>query len=210
MEAGDAKRFLESVTFQRRLHLRFIRCDLRSSNDFQMRYLKMKRWSPYAVGALIGVLSWFAFVSVDRPIGVSTALSKSAGMIEATVAPTHVSTNAYFLKYRPAIDWEWMLVVGLAFGAFASSRLSGDRPTEAVNHLWRGRFGASVSKRIIVAFLGGVILMFGARLAGGCTSGHGISGSLQLALSGWVFFGSVFISGIATAYVLFGRGNARG
>jgi uncharacterized membrane protein YedE/YeeE len=52
--------------------------------------------------------------------------------------------------------------------------------------------------------------MFGARLAGGCTSGHGISGSLQLALSGWVFFASVFVSGILTALLLFGKENAHG
>ena len=62
----------------------------------------------------------------------------------------------------------------------------------------------------LVAFLGGVILMFGARLAGGCASGHGISGSLQLALSGWVFFASVFVSGILTALMLFGKENAHG
>ena len=52
-----------------------------------MQYLRMKRWSPYVVGALIGVLSWFAFFSVDRPIGVPTAIAKSAGMIEGAVAP---------------------------------------------------------------------------------------------------------------------------
>ena len=175
-----------------------------------MRYLRMKRWSPYLVGALIGVLSWFAFLSVDRPIGVSTAISRTAGMIASTVAPDYVARNAYFSKFRPVVDWEWMLVVGLALGAFVSSRLSGDRLTEPVERLWRARFGASRRKRYLVAFVGGVILMFGARLAGGCTSGHGISGSLQLALSGWVFFASVFVSGILTALMLFGKENAHG
>lgn len=129
-------------------------------------------------------------------------------MIASTVAPDHVARNAYFSKFRPVVDWEWMLVVGLALGAFVSSRLSGDKATEPVERLWRLRFGASRRKRYLVAFFGGVILMFGARLAGGCTSGHGISGSLQLALSGWVFFASVFVSGILTALVLFGKENA--
>ena len=131
-------------------------------------------------------------------------------MIASTVAPDHVARNAYFSKFRPVVDWEWMLVVGLALGAFVSSRLSGDRLTEPVERLWRARFGASRRKRYLVAFVGGVILMFGARLAGGCTSGHGISGSLQLALSGWVFFASVFVSGILTALMLFGKENAHG
>jgi len=175
-----------------------------------MRYLRMKHWSPYVVGALIGVLSWFAFFSVDRPIGVSTALSKTAGMIAGAVAPEHVARNAYFTKFRPAVDWEWVLVVGLALGAFVSSRLSGDRPAEPVEGPWRTRFGTSRGKRYAAAFLGGAILMFGARLAGGCTSGHGISGSLQLAVSGWLFFASIFASGLATAFVLFGKENVRG
>jgi uncharacterized protein len=174
-----------------------------------MRYLRTKRWSPYLVGALIGVLSWFAFASADRPIGVSTAISRTAGMIAGTVAGDHVVRNAYFSKFRPVVDWEWMLVVGLALGAFTSSRLSGDRAADPVDGLWRARFGASRRRRYLAAFLGGVILMFGARLAGGCTSGHGISGSLQLALSGWVFFVSVFVSGILTARVLFGKEAAR-
>jgi len=175
-----------------------------------MQYLQMKRWSPYVVGAFIGVLSWFAFLSAEKPIGVSTAIAKTAGMIAETVAPGYVSRNAFFVKFRPAVDWEWMLVVGLGLGAFISSRLSGDKPTEPVESPWRERFGASRSKRYMGAFAGGVILMFGARLAGGCTSGHGISGSLQLALSGWAFFASVFLSGILTAFLIFGREGSHG
>jgi uncharacterized membrane protein YedE/YeeE len=175
-----------------------------------MHWLRRKRWSPYVVGALIGVLSWFAFWTVDRPIGVSTAVARTAGMLERVVAPGHVASNAYFSKFRPVVDWEWMLVLGMALGAFVSSRISGDRPAEPVPALWRARFGASPGKRYAAAFLGGAVLMFGARLAGGCTSGHGISGSLQLALSGWVFFASLFASGLVTAFAVFGRESARG
>jgi uncharacterized protein len=170
-----------------------------------MHWLRMGRWSPYVVGTLIGMLSWFAFLSVDRAIGVSTAVARSAGMLERLVLPAHVDANAYFAKFRPVVDWEWMLVLGLALGAYASSRLSGDRPAQALPELWRRRFGSSRSKRNTLAFLGGVLLMFGARVAGGCTSGHGISGSLQLALSGWLFFAALFVSGLATAFALYGK-----
>jgi uncharacterized protein len=175
-----------------------------------MRFLRLARWSPYAVGALIGVLSWFAFLTVDRPIGVSTAIARTAGMMAGAVAPDHIARNAYFTKFRPAIDWEWMLVAGLALGAFLASRLSAQRKLEPVDPLWLGRFGPSRRKRYAAAFAGGVVLMFGARLAGGCTSGHGISGSLQLALSGWLFFLCVFASGILTAMLLFGKEKVRG
>jgi uncharacterized membrane protein YedE/YeeE len=158
------------------------------------------------VGALIGVLSWFAFASVDKALGISTALARTAGMAASVVAPEHVAQNAYFTKFKPGIDWEWMLVLGVALGAFVSSRLSGDKPPVSPEPLWRQRFGDSRNKRLWGALLGGALLMFGARLAGGCTSGHGISGSLQLALSGWVFFAAVFASGLATAFVVFGKG----
>ena len=65
----------------------------------------MKRWPPYAAGAGIGVLSWFAFATVDRPIGVSTAIARTAGMIGQVAAPDHVAANPYFVKFRPAVDW---------------------------------------------------------------------------------------------------------
>ena len=56
---------------------------------------------------------------------------------------------------------------------------------------------------MVVAFFGGAILLYGARMAGGCTNGHGISGTMQLALSSWVFFPVMFITGYATARLLF-------
>lgn len=170
-----------------------------------MRWLRMQRWSPYAAGALIGLLSWFAFLSVDKPIGVSTALARTAGMVERAAAADHVAANPYFKKFPPVVDWEWMLVVGLALGAFVSSRLSGDLPLRELPDLWRRRFGASKGVRYGLAFGGGVLLMVGARVAGGCTSGHGISGCLQLALSGWLFFACIFASGLLTAFVLYGK-----
>lgn len=175
-----------------------------------MRWLRMQRWSPYAAGALIGLLSWFSFLSVDKPIGVSTAIAKTTGMVEKTVAAEHVGDNPYFKKFPPLVDWEWMLVAGLALGAFVSSRLSGDRPSAAVPELWRRRFGSSTARRYAGAFVGGLLLMVGARVAGGCTSGHGISGSLQLALSGWVFFLSIFASGVLAAAMLYGKEANRG
>jgi hypothetical protein len=48
---------------------------------------------------------------------------------------------------------------------------------------------------------------FGARWAGGCTSGHGISGTLQLAVSGWLAVVAFFASGGLTAYIKYGLGG---
>jgi uncharacterized protein len=171
------------------------------------RVLRAAQWSPYVVGTLIGVLSWFVFLTADKPLGASTAIAKTAGMAASLVASAHVQSNGYFRKFPPVVDWEWMLVLGMALGALISSRLSGEVNDAKVPGLWRERFGGSPARRYLVAFLGGAVMMFGARVAGGCTSGHGISGSLQLALSGWTFFASLFVSGCATAFALYGRSS---
>ena len=75
--------------------------------------------------------------------------------------------------------------------------------------LWKARFGGSSAKRLAAAFLGGAVMMFGARLAQGCTSGHGISGSLQLAASSWLFVIVMFPAAIGTAYLLYGWEGAK-
>jgi uncharacterized membrane protein YedE/YeeE len=60
-----------------------------------------------------------------------------------------------------------------------------------------------------VAFLSGGLMMFGARLAQGCTSGHGISGTLQLAVSSWIFIIVAFTVGTITTLLLYGKEGAR-
>jgi hypothetical protein len=157
------------------------------------------------VGTLIGVLSWFTFATVDKALGVSTTFVRAAGFAEQAVAPAHVQANAYFMSKGVKVDWQMMLVVGIVLGTFISAWLSRGFRVERLPELWKARFGNSVAFRYAMAFLGGLILIFGARLAGGCTSGHGISGALQLALSGWTFFMAVFAAGIATAFALYGR-----
>jgi hypothetical protein len=69
--------------------------------------------------------------------------------------------------------------------------------------MWQSNFGSSVKKRWLHAFVGGVLLLFGARLAGGCTSGHMMSGISQLTIGSFVFGIAIFISGIITAKFLY-------
>ena len=148
-------------------------------------------WSPYAAGAAIGVLSWLAFLTAGRPLGVSTAYVRLAAWVEGLIAPAHVAATPYLAKLSPVFDWEFFLVVGVAIGGWAASRVSRSGPAERPSR-----------KRIAEAVAGGFFLLVGARLANGCTSGNGISGSLQLALSGWVFFLTIFVSGVAAAMLL--------
>lgn len=175
-----------------------------------MELFRRKSWSPYLVGAGIGVLSWFAFVSADRPLGISTSFENTAALTVKAISPAIEQSNPYFAKkaadgQSPKINWEWMLVVGVLIGAFASSKLSGDRASTVVPALWQSRFGASAQLRLGIAFLSGGLMMFGARLAQGCTSGHGISGTLQLALSSWIFISVAFGVGIVTALLMYSK-----
>ena len=167
--------------------------------------MKTHRWNPYLVGALIGVLSILTFSLADKPIGMSTGIAQASGACALPVLGADgVAANTYWAKKAvPAWDYGSLFVLGCFFGALASALVSGSFKLESVPAIWRERFGSSVSKRLLAAFIGGVVLIFGARLADGCTSGHGISGSLQLAVSSWTFFIAMFISGIVTAFLLF-------
>lgn len=181
-----------------------------------MRALRAKRWNPYVVGVGIGVLSWITFLTMDKALGTSSSMVHVAGLVEGVVNADKVvgpEANSYFAKEindkTPMFDWQVFLVLGVFLGALISSRLSGDRVRECVPGLWEWRFGPSKAKRYVAAFLGGAVMLFGARMAGGCTSGHGISGGLQLAVSSWTFFMAMFASGVAAAFTLFGFGGRR-
>lgn len=173
-----------------------------------MNVLKQARWSPYAVGASIGMLSWLTFAWMDHAIGVSTTAVRAAGGLESAVAKSHVADNDYSSETfggEALVDWQFMLVVFLFLGAWAASRLGGATRAEHVPPLWAWRFGPSRPLRYTFAFIGGAVLMFGARLADGCTSGHGISGMLQLAVSSWIFTPIIFGAAVVTAFAMFGR-----
>lgn len=165
------------------------------------------RWNPYLVGALIGVLSLLTFSIADKPIGMSTGIAQASGACALPfVGGEGVAANTYWAKKAiPQWDYGSLFVVGSFLGALLSALMSGSFKITTVPEVWRERFGPSVAKRMVAAFLGGIVILYGARLADGCTSGHGISGSLQLAVSSWTFFLVMFASGIATAFVLFRR-----
>lgn len=174
------------------------------------RLFARKRWSPYVVGVLIGVLSWVSFYGMGKALGTSTTMVHASGIVTGLVSPSHLETNAYYAKEisppkKAMFDWQFALVIGLVGGALIGSKLIGrDTFKEDVPAVWSARFGPSRAKRYAAAFVGGAILLFGARMAGGCTSGHGISGGLQLAVSSWTFFFAMFASGVVTAFALFG------
>ena len=170
--------------------------------------MKTHRWNPYIVGALIGVLSIFTFSLADKPIGMSTAIAQASGACALPViGSAAVAGNTYWAKKAvPGWDYGTLFLLGTFVGALSSALASRSFKFGSVPQVWRDRFGPSVTKRMAAAFIGGVIIIYGARLADGCTSGHGISGSLQLAVSSWSFFIVMFVAGSITALAMFGRG----
>lgn len=165
--------------------------------------LRKAQWSPYLVGAGIGLLLTVLLL-FSYKIGVSTGIAHIAALFSHLFSPRDSLQTPYFAKLlssRVVFPWSVLFVFGLIGGAFASARLSKSSPPD--NSIWIQRFGASHVKRYTAAFIGGVFLMLGARIANGCTSGHAISGGAQLALTSWVFMGSLFASAIPTAFILY-------
>ncbi len=161
-----------------------------------------RSWSPYAVGAGIGLLSWYAFATVDRGLGITSAFEHVAASVLRPILGD--AWSGYFAEARPRIGWEVALVVGVALGALVASFLGQDRQHPAVPLRFRLQFGDEPRLRAVVAFFGGAIMMIGARLAQGCTTGHGMTGVMQLAVSSLVFVGLAFPTAIVTARTMYG------
>lgn len=168
-------------------------------------------WSPYLAGALVGLLAvasvhattqWLGKTSY---LGASTTFVRAAGLLEQTVAPEHVATNDYFVKEKVQVDWQFMLVLGIFLGALLASLTDRSFRLEQTPPIWQKRFGPSIGKRAVGAFLGGVVAMLGARMADGCPSGHGLSGMMQLSVSAFAALAMFFVAGVVVAALVYGR-----
>lgn len=126
-----------------------------------------KPWNPYLAGALAGLVSIGSVWVAGKYLGASTTFVRTAGLIESLFAPDRVANMAYFIKETPKIDWQWLFVVGIFIGALAASLSDGSFRIRALPDMWERRFGTSRGKRATAAFAGGVVAMFGARLADG-------------------------------------------
>jgi hypothetical protein len=131
-----------------------------------MNWLRREEWSPYIGGVIVGLLSWFSFLTV-KPLGASTTFVRTAGLIERLFFQEHVAQLPYFVEKTPKIDWQWMLMLGILIGSYVSAKLSGRFQLNFIPPMWEKGFGTNKAKRWAGAFLGGIILMFGARMAGG-------------------------------------------
>jgi hypothetical protein len=166
-------------------------------------------------GLLLGIV-FFAAILLVKPIGVSTQFVVLDGVIADIINPDTIVEGAegpsspvsYFNKYAKDIANPWnygfVFVVAMAIGAGLSAAARGGFGGEGpVPALWRANFGPSPWKRYTGALLGGAIVVFGARLAGGCTSGHMMSGMGQTSVSGFLFSAGTFLTAIPVALMLY-------
>lgn len=151
------------------------------------------------LGAVFGVVGALSIL-LWGPIGVSGTYPRVIGAILRIVDPAYAASNPYLVKMGELLKPETWLVVGLLIGGFAASQVGGGAKAPAVERVHA--METSNAARYRDAFLGGLLIVFGARLAGGCTSGHIISGIMQLSISGMIFGAAVFASGIFTAKMI--------
>jgi uncharacterized membrane protein YedE/YeeE len=155
-------------------------------------------WNPYLAGFLIGVVLLATFVVMGRGLGATGAFSAVLVWLLALGSPAYVEGNAIHAGYwndgAPLAVFLVYLMIGSLTGAAISGALAGR------TWLTIGRGPAiSDSARLAAAFVGGFVIAFGAKLAGGCTSGQGLTGGSMLNVGSWTFLMAVFIGGYALA-----------
>lgn len=174
-------------------------------------------------GMLLGLV-FFAAVLLVKPIGVSTQFVIFDGILWDAVNPDvvvtsetaksgYASPNAYLNKsggkyaknVADPLNYSFVFVIAMVVGAAVSARLRGgvDAAERQMPAVWRANFGDAPWKRYVATFLAGFIVLYGARLAGGCTSGHMMSGMMQTAISGYIFTAGAFAAGIPIALFMF-------
>jgi uncharacterized membrane protein YedE/YeeE len=155
-------------------------------------------------GIGIGLLQIPAILLLAQPLGSSSnivALLSPLTMVswlKKWVAPCGCDIEC--LKFPSTGAWKKILsAVGAICGAFVAAYWSFDFGRTpglkdgllVMNGQWSGQ-----------AFVGGILLMLGARLAGGCTSGHGISGFGLLVSNSLISVPCMFGAAILTAFTL--------
>jgi uncharacterized membrane protein YedE/YeeE len=169
-----------------------------------LNFLKKDRWSPYVVGVIIGIMV-IGLVNLGRHLGVCCGVNKLAAVISYWLDPMYTLKSMHFSKQfadKLILSWRLLLIIGIFFGSLIASVLTTNKERVKQTY-WTNRFGSSLIKRHIAIFLGSIILIIGTRVAGGCFTGHGITGFSQLSLASIVFFVSLFVTAIPCAFILY-------
>jgi hypothetical protein len=174
--------------------------------NWVLAQMRKKEWSPYGAGVFLGIIATLSIWIAGQLLGESGSFESLAGLLQQAIYPAGLD-NVYFrFVMPPGVTWQMWLMLGVFAGALVSALASGDFKIRWIPDVqWSQVFGPSRWKRWAVAFVGGVIVEYGAGIAGGCTSGLAISGGLLLAPSAFLFMAGMFMSGIPTALIMYRR-----
>ncbi len=193
-------------------------------------FLLQRQWNWKLSGVALATCFFLAVLFV-RPIGVSTQFVILDGVIWDTVATDVVvkdpenesgysSSNNYLNKdggeyakdVAKPINYSFIFVISMILGGLSgkiltlpSEEQNKNKKNEKIDDRTSRPYDAFTTKRFLLTFLGGFLVLLGARLAGGCTSGHMMSGMMQTSLSGYLFAMSAFVMAIPTAILLYGK-----
>jgi len=157
----------------------------------------------WAAGLLLGMAQVLA-VGLKEPLGVSTQFVVADTQLLQKTHPQYVNQHPLIksASYRQP-GYGWWFDIGLIAGAFVAAALSGRWRLRVSTLWWQANRGPAVGKRLLTAFVGGVLILLGARFAHGCTSGQFASGWAQLSLSAVPFTLTLFLFGMVTARLVY-------
>ena len=181
----------------------------------------IKKWNWQVSGIALGLIFVLTMAFV-KPIGVSTQFVILDGILWNSVSSELIvekdntkygyeSSNAYLNKSHAKyaknvenpVNYSFIFVLAMIAGGFISSRLSEDKTNQTCDIC--DKANQSVAKRYTFVFIGGILVLFGARLAGGCSSGHMLSGMIQTSNSGYLFAISTFLVAIPLAMYIYNK-----
>ena len=149
--------------------------------------LFINRWRPLTTGAIFGVIGTFAYLRIE-PLGVTRQISTTSrtyfegkSWIPQNLDGLDLMAGCVAVVSDTIVNNGW-LVLGIVLASFAAA-LTGNR----------FKFQQITLRNGLTALLGGVLLGWSSMIALGCTVGVLLSGTQSFALSGWVFFATVFI-----------------
>jgi uncharacterized membrane protein YedE/YeeE len=162
-----------------------------------------RAWSPYLAGALTGLALAVSMLFTDRQFGATPFyawLTKGCSLVIQGFSLFEVDSLGRLLM-RP--NWFVTFALGIVLGSWLASWMFNDFQWQAIPDKWRVRFGPSVRRRAFWGFIGGLIAMFGVRMATGCPSGLGLSGMVMLSASGFIGFAAFFAGGLLMVRFLY-------
>jgi uncharacterized membrane protein YedE/YeeE len=167
--------------------------------------MKNRYMNPYLAGTLLGLVLLSAMYLSGRGLGASGGMKYCVVSIVGAVDKQHAEKSIYYNKYfadgkNPLKNWLTIEIIGVVAGGFISGAIS-----KRLKFRIEKSPKISNTRRLIFAFLGGVLFVYGAQLARGCTSGAALSGMAVLSVAGFVTMVAIF--GSAYLFAWFFRKN---